>query len=177
MTMRAAVYSSGMLARQRARSSVPPSLTISLARSRTYSSVSIGTPTTVTRPSSATRKSTLSRSEISSAVEAWPFGGRDTVLEALTTMPMSSNSRRRKEKALIVFVVIPARPRETPSTYAKAYTQSLSDSSLKRFSPGRKAKQNIAGPMGSPGSSPLEHGIVLGSSESIRKNTTAGRVP
>ena len=37
--------------RQRARWSVTPSLAISLARSRTYSSVSIGTPTTFTPPS------------------------------------------------------------------------------------------------------------------------------
>ena len=103
MTMRAAVYSSGMLARQRARSSVPPSLTISLARSRTYSSVPIGTPTTVTPSSLATPTSTLSTSEIYCAVGAWPFGGRATVLGVLTTVPMSSNSRRSKAKAPIVF--------------------------------------------------------------------------
>ena len=138
---------SGMLARQRARWSVPLSFTISFARSRTYSSVPIAASTTVTHPSSATRTSTLSRSDISSVVGTWPFGGRATALEVLTTTPMSSNSHRRK-KALIVLDVIPIEPREASSICAKASTPCLSNSSLKRFSPGRKARQNIAGPMG-----------------------------
>ena len=55
---------------------------------------------------------------------AWPFGGRATVLEVLTTMQMSSNSRRKTEKALIVLAVTPIRPRETSSMYAKASTLS-----------------------------------------------------
>ena len=38
MAMRAAACLSGMLARQRARRSAPPSLTTSIARSNTYSS-------------------------------------------------------------------------------------------------------------------------------------------
>ena len=65
-------------------------------------------------------------------------------------------------------------PRETSSMYAKAFTLSLSNSSLKRFIPGRKARQNIAGPMGSPCWTSLEQGIILVSPKSTRKNTFAG---
>ena len=60
--------------------------------------------------------------------------------------------------------------------YAKASTPLL-NSSLKRFSPGRKARQNIAGLIGAPCWTPLEQGNVMVSPESIRKNTSASRVP
>ena len=73
--VRASACLSGMSARQRARRSAPPSLTTSIARPSTYSSVPIGTLTTVNPSSSAVRTSTLSRSEISSAVGACPLGG------------------------------------------------------------------------------------------------------
>ena len=91
-------------------------------------------------------------------------------------MPMSSNSRRRKANALIVLAMIHIRLRETSSMYAKASTPLL-NSFMKHFSPGRKVRQDNAGPMGSPRWTPLEKGIVLVSPESIRKNTFAGLVP
>ena len=94
--MRAAARLSGTLARQRTWRSVPPSLPTSIARSSTYSSAPIGTPTTVTLPSLTMRTPTLSRSAISSVVEACPFDGSATVLAVLTTVSMSSNPRRRK---------------------------------------------------------------------------------
>ena len=140
MTMRAVAFLSGMLAWQRARCSVPPSLTISLARFRTYSSAPIGTPTTVTRSFSATRASPLSRSEIFFAVGAWPFGGGATVLEVFDHDADLFHSRRRKSKALIVLDVIPIKPGETSPIDATASTPPVSNSSLKRFSPARKSK-------------------------------------
>ena len=123
------------------------------------------------------RTSTLSRSAISSAVGMWPFGGRATVLEVLATMPTSSNSRRREAKALIVLTVIPVRPRETSPMFAKVSTPYLSNYSLERLSTGRYARQQFTGPMGSPCWTPLEQGIVLVSPESVRTNTSSGRVP
>ena len=110
--MRAAAYLSGMLTRPRARRSAPPSFTTSIARSNMCSSVPLGTPTTATPPSSAMRTSTLSSSEISSAVGACPFGGSATVLVGLTKMSMSSSSHRRKTKAPTVLAVTPIKPRE-----------------------------------------------------------------
>ena len=92
-------------------------------------------------------------------------------------MPMPSNSLRRKANAQTVLVVIPIRPREMSTMYAKASTPSPSSSCRNRFSPGHNARQNIAGPMESPGWTPLEQAIVLISPESIGKCTSAGLVP
>ena len=65
--------------------------------------------------------------------------------------------------------------------YANASTPSPSNSSRKRFNPGRNARQSIAGPMESPNTAinrmPLEQAIVLVSLVFIRKNTSAGLVP
>ena len=54
------------------------------------------------------RTSTLSRSEIGPC----RFNGSATVFAALTTIPMSSTSRRRKATALTVLAVTPIRPRD-----------------------------------------------------------------
>ena len=51
--------------------------------------------------------------------------------------------------------------------YAKDSTPSASISCRNRSSPGRNARQNIAGPMGSPCWTPLEQATVLVSPESI----------
>ena len=99
------------------------------------------------------------------------------VLAGLTTMPMSSSSRQKMAKALTVLAATPIRPREVNSMYPKASTPSASKSSRNRFSPGHYARQNIAGPMGSPCWTPLVRAIVMVFPESIRKNRSAGRVP
>ena len=71
------------------------------------------------------------------------FGGVDQI-------PMSSSSRRGKANALTVLAVIPVRPGETSSMYATVSTPFPWNSRLNRFCPGRNARKNIAGPMGSP---------------------------
>ena len=81
MATRPPLAKSGKLARQLARLSAPPSRTTTIARSSTCPSVPIGTPTAVTPPSPAMRTSTLSRSEISSAVGACLLGGIATVAD------------------------------------------------------------------------------------------------
>ena len=150
MAVRAAACLSGMLVRQRVKRPAPPSFTFYIARSSAYSSALIRTPTTVTPLLPAMRTSTLSMSKLSSAVGACPVIGSATVLAVLTTIPMSSSCHRRKAKALAVLTVTPIRPREIPSMYVKASTPSPSNSSRKRFSPGRNARQNIVGPVESP---------------------------
>ena len=58
------------------------------------------------------------------------FGGRAIVLVGLTTMPVSSSSRRRKAMAFIVLAVTPIRPKAISPMHAKASTPALSSSSL-----------------------------------------------
>ena len=111
------------------------------------------------------------------AVGMCPLGGGATVFAGLTTIMTSSTFRRRKAETPMVLAVTPIRPTETLSMHAKASTPYPSNPSLKRFSPGRNARKNIAGPMRSPCWIPLEQAIVLVSRESVRKNTSASLVP
>ena len=146
--MSAAVCFSGMSARQRARRSAPPSLSTVNDRSSTYSSVPMATSTTPSplpcRQCGHQRfpeRNTLRR-------RACPGGGSAMVLAVSTTIKSRlALAGGRQRKTLTVLAVTPIRPRETSSMYAKASTPSPSNSSRKRFSPGRNARHNIADPM------------------------------
>ena len=177
MAMKAAACLSGMLARQRARRSAPPSLTTSIARRTTYSFVPIGTSTTVTSHPSTMQTSKPSWSEIS-VVRACAFGGSATVLAVVPTMPMLCSARRRKKRARTVLAVIPIRSRERLSMITKTSTPSLSTSSRKRFSPGHHATQTEhCRPHGVPLLDTIAAGDHPGLLGIHPENTSAGLVP